>query len=162
MIRKIVHIDEEKCNGCGACANACHEDAIAMVDGKARLIKDDYCDGLGDCLPACPMDAIKIIEREANDYDEAAVKARIAAKKIAENTKKNGSPVHVCPGSMARKILRTSQNPKEDRNHVQVNISSESELRQWPVQIKLAPVNAPYFQGADLLIAADCSAYAYK
>lgn len=81
MIRKIVHIDEEKCNGCGACANACHEDAIAMIDGKARLIKDDYCDGLGDCLPACPMDAIKIIEREANEYDEAAVKARIAAKK---------------------------------------------------------------------------------
>ena len=167
MIRKIVHIDEEKCNGCGACANACHEDAIAMVDGKARLIKDDYCDGLGDCLPACPMDAIKIIEREANDYDEGAVKARIAAKKIAENTKKNGSPVHVCPGSMARSL----QHREDEKTPCSSNDNSQaasnngfkpvSRLNQWPVQIKLVPPKAPYFDGANLLVAADCTAYAY-
>ena len=167
MIRKIVHIDEEKCNGCGACANACHEDAIAMVDGKARLIKDDYCDGLGDCLPACPMDAIKIIEREANDYDEAAVKARIAAKKIAENAKKNGSPVHVCPGSMARSLQHMEDEktscPSNDNSQAASNngFKPVSRLNQWPVQIKLVPPTAPYFDGANLLVAADCTAYAY-
>ena len=167
MVRRIVHIDEEKCNGCGACANACHESAIGMVNGKAKLLRDDYCDGLGDCLPACPMDAIKIIEREANDYDEAAVKARIAAKKIAENTKKNGSPVHVCPGSMARSL----QHREDEKTPCSSNDNSQaasnngfkpvSRLNQWPVQIKLVPVNAPYFKDANLLIAADCTAYAY-
>lgn len=164
MIRRIVHIDEEKCNGCGACANACHEDAIAMIDGKARLIKDDYCDGLGDCLPACPMDAIKIIEREAEEYDEAAVKARIAAKKMAENAKKNKAGVHVCPGSMARSLQHTqTENVKADDCSSAGNGSKKtvSRLGQWPVQIKLVPTSAPYFDGANLLVAADCTAYAY-
>lgn len=111
MIRKIIKIDEEKCNGCGACATACHEGAIEMVDGKAKLTRENYCDGLGDCLPACPVDAISFEEREAPAYDEAAVMV--------------------------------------------------SQLSQWPVQIKLAPINAPYFDNANLLIAADCTAYAY-
>lgn len=118
MIRRIIQIDEEKCNGCGACASACHEGAIKMINGKARLIRDDYCDGLGDCLPACPTGAITFVEREAAAYDEAAVKAAMDRKK-------------------------------------------EGCLAQWPVQLKLAPVKAPYFCGADLLIAADCTAYAY-
>lgn len=117
MKRRIIKIDEEKCNGCGLCAEACHEGAIGMVNGKARLLRDDYCDGLGDCLPVCPADAISFEEREAAAYDEAAVQANMAAK-------------------------------------------HGSQLRQWPVQIKLAPVNAPYFDGADLLISADCAAYA--
>lgn len=117
MKRRIIRIDEEKCNGCGLCAEACHEGAIGMIDGKARLLRDDYCDGLGDCLPVCPADAISFEEREAAAYDEAAVQANMAAKR-------------------------------------------GSNLKQWPVQIKLAPVNAPYFDGADLLISADCAAYA--
>ena len=117
MKRRIIRIDEEKCNGCGLCAEACHEGAIGMIDGKARLLRDDYCDGLGDCLPVCPADAISFEEREAAAYDEAAVQANMAAKR-------------------------------------------GSTLKQWPVQIKLAPVNAPYFDGADLLISADCAAYA--
>lgn len=145
MIRKIVMIDEEKCIGCGACADACHEGAIAMVNGKARLIKDDYCDGLGDCLPACPTDAISIIEREAAAYDEAAVKARQAAK--------NAPMPCGCPGTMAKAIKREA-----------CAVSAEERpgrLSQWPVQIKLLPVNAPYFDGSDLLIAADCTAFAY-
>lgn len=121
MIRKIIQINEEKCNGCGACAAACHEGAIGMVQGKAKLMRDDYCDGLGDCLPACPTGAISFIEREAAAYDEAAVKAAQQKK----------------------------------------NIGSQSQLSQWPVQIKLVPVRAPYFDGANLLIAADCTAYAY-
>ena len=145
MIRKIVFIDEEKCTGCGACASACHEGAIAMVNGKARLIKDDYCDGLGDCLPACPTDAISIIEREAAAYDEAAVKARQAEK--------NAPMPCGCPGTMAKSIKREKCDGFAEER--------PGRLSQWPVQIKLLPVNAPYFEGADLLIAADCTAYAY-
>ena len=145
MIRRIIHIDQDKCNGCGACAKACHEGAIAMVDGKAQLIRDDYCDGLGDCLPTCPTGAITFVEREAAAYDEAAVKANMAAKAAP-------SPC-ACPGSMARAL-----NPQAE---AAAPAPSASQLRQWPVQIKLAPVNAPYFDGCRLLIAADCTAYAY-
>lgn len=148
MIRKIIHIDEEKCNGCGACANACHESAIVMVNGKAKLLRDDYCDGLGDCLPACPVNAISFVEREAAAYDEEAVKAHIAAKKAA-------APMPCgCPGSNARKIERKENGQCEVHD-------MESRLMQWPVQIKLLPIEAPYFDGAKLLIAADCTAYAY-
>ena len=132
MIRRIIKINEDLCNGCGACADACHEGAIAMVDGKARLIKDDYCDGLGDCLPTCPTGAITFEEREAAAYDEAAVKARMHQSR---NLSPSDAPLHrECP---------------------------ESRLTQWPVQIKLAPVQAPYFKDARLLIAADCTAFAY-
>lgn len=127
MIRRIIQIDEEKCNGCGACASACHEGAIGMVNGKAKLLRDDYCDGLGDCLPECPTGAITFVEREAAAYDEQAV---------SENKRK-----------------------KEQNASQAAKVSSQ--LGQWPCQIKLVPVNAPYFDGADLLIAADCTAYAY-
>ena len=144
MIRRIMTIDEEKCNGCGLCAAACHEGAIGMVDGKAKLLREDYCDGLGDCLPACPVNAISFVEREAPAYDEAAVK-----KAQAEKAKQP----HVCPGSMARALRREAAPAAAQKQ--------ESQLRQWPVQIKLVPVNAPYFDGANLLIAADCTAYAY-
>ncbi len=155
MIRKIVHIDEEKCNGCGLCAKACHEDAIQMIDGKARLVKDDYCDGLGDCLPACPADAIQIIEREAAAYDHAAVQARIAAKQTAEPA---GAAVFPgCPGSMARQLHRAPLSAAA----AAAPVAAQSQLRTWPVQIQLAPLHAPYFDGAKLLIAADCTAYAY-
>lgn len=145
MIRKIIRIDEEKCNGCGACAVACHEGAIEMIDGKAKLTREDYCDGLGDCLPACPTDAISFEEREAPAYNEEAVieaKAKIATLPCG------------CPGTQSR-VLK-----KENVESVSKEIS-QSRLSQWPVQIKLVPVNAPYFDGANLLIAADCSAYAY-
>ena len=125
MIRKIITINRDKCNGCGLCASACHEGAIGIVDGKAALLREDYCDGLGDCLPACPMNAISFEEREAPAYNEAAV---LAAKKAQGPS----APIHV-----------------------------PSQLTNFPIQIKLAPVNAPYFDGADLLIAADCTAFAY-
>ena len=151
MIRKIIQIDEDRCNGCGACASACHEGAIAMVDGQARLIRDDSCDGLGDCLPACPVDAIHFVEREAAAYDEAAVKAHLA-RRGQEKPLASG-----CPGTHSHTLDRTDRRP--ERAEDQAAISSQ--LRQWPVQIKLAPVNAPYFDGADLLIAATCSAFAY-
>lgn len=146
MIRKIIEIDKEKCNGCGLCAHACHEGAIGMVDGKATLLRDDYCDGLGNCLPVCPTGAISFVEREAAAYDEAAVQANMQVK---------SQPHTGCPGSMARSM-----------EHAPVNqpasfIPMPSQLRQWPVQIKLAPVNAPWFDGAKLLVAADCTAYAY-
>lgn len=152
MVRRVIQIDEEKCNGCGICAEACHEGAIGIVDGKAKLLRDDYCDGLGDCLPNCPVGAISFIEREAAAYDEAAVQ---------ENKKKQmqamgQAPVGGCPGSRMRQLERK---PAEENQSAASPVSSE--LRQWPVQIKLAPVNAPYFDGAKLLIAADCSAYAY-
>ncbi len=130
MKRRVIHIDQDKCNGCGACASACHEGAIGMVNGKARLMRDDYCDGLGDCLPACPTNAITFVEREAAPYDEAAVQANKAALKAGKAADAAFAP-------------------------------TVSRLQQWPVQIKLAPVNAPYFNGAQLLIAADCTAYAY-
>ena len=145
MIRKIIQIDEAKCNGCGACAAACHEGAIAMVDGKALLMRDDYCDGLGDCLPACPTGAISFVVREAAAYDEAAV---LAAKAKKEEILPCG-----CPGTAAKAIHR-QETPG-------TCASQQSQLHQWPVQIKLAPVNAPWFNGADVLVAADCTAYAY-
>lgn len=152
MVRRVIQIDEEKCNGCGICAEACHEGAIGIVDGKAKLLRDDYCDGLGDCLPNCPVGAISFIEREAAAYDEAAVQ---------ENKKKQmqamgQAPVGRCPGSRMRQLERK---PAEENQNAGSPVSSQ--LRQWPVQIKLAPVNAPYFDGAKLLIAADCTAYAY-
>ena len=146
MIRKIIEIDKEKCNGCGLCAHACHEGAIGMVDGKATLLRDDYCDGLGNCLPVCPTGAISFVEREAAAYDEAAVQANMQAK---------SQPHTGCPGSMARSMERAPVNQSASF------IPMPSQLRQWPVQIKLVPVNAPYFDGANLLIAADCTAYAY-
>lgn len=148
MIRKIIKIDEEKCNGCGACAAACHEGAIEMIDGKAKLTREDYCDGLGDCLPACPTDAISFEEREAPAYNEAAVLA-------AKQKKKQASLPCGCPGSQAKAIARESQTVSASVSPV------TSQLSQWPVQIKLLPIQAPYFENANLLIAADCTAYAY-
>ena len=149
MIRKIIKIDEAKCNGCSACAIACHEGAIEMIDGKAKLTRENYCDGLGDCLPVCPMDAITFEEREAPAYDEAAVLAEKAKKEVQASPLPCG-----CPGTMAKSITRTE--PKQE-----APTFMESRLRQWPVQIKLVSVQAPYFDGADVLIAADCTAYAY-
>ncbi len=145
MKRKIIKIDEEKCNGCGLCAAACHEGAIGMVEGKARLLREDYCDGLGDCLPACPTGAISFEEREAPAYDHEAVMAAKGAERRPP-------------------ALRLPRQPEPDPAPVAAAAPAAdvpSDLSQWPVQIKLAPVNAPYFDGADLLIAADCTAYAY-
>lgn len=151
MIRRIIEIDKEKCNGCGLCANACHEGAIGMVDGKATLLRDDYCDGLGDCLPVCPTGAITFVEREAAAYDEGAVQANMA--------KKGKSPC-ACPGSQS-KLLEVQEKMAAKREEEATPVAVPSRLRQWPVQIKLAPIKAPYFDGAKLLIAADCTAYAY-
>ena len=150
MLRKIIKIDEEKCNGCGACAAACHEGAIEMVNGKAKLTREDYCDGLGDCLPACPTNAITFELREAPAYNEAAVlsaKAKKAEKKLPCG----------CPGTQSKAIKRDIQPPTKSASASSVT----SQLSQWPCQIKLVPTNAPYFYGANLLIAADCTAYAY-
>ena len=144
MIRKIIHIDRDKCNGCGACAKACHEGAIDIVDGKAVLVREHFCDGLGDCLPACPMDAISFEEREAPAYDEAAVQR---AQKLAK-----AKPFSGCPGMRAKQMQHREPTP---------GAVCPSQLSQWPVQIKLAGVAAPYFEDADILIAADCTAYAY-
>ena len=156
MKRRIIEIDRDKCNGCGACAAACHEGAIAMVDGKAQLMRDDYCDGLGDCLPACPTGAITFVEREAAAYDEKAVMEN-KQKKMQEKMKKEGMTLPCgCPGSRSRRIEHAECDASEPRGAEPV-----SRLSQWPVQIKLVPVNAPYFDGARLLIAADCTAYAY-
>ncbi len=146
MKRKIIRIDTEACNGCGACAAACHEGAIAMVDGKAKLMREDYCDGLGDCLPACPVDAISFEEREAPAYNEAAVQA-------AKAQKANAKLPCGCPGTQSRAIRHTADTGRTE--------PVSSQLSQWPVQIKLVPVHAPYFDNANLLIAADCTAFAY-
>ena len=152
MKRRIIEIDQDKCNGCGACAAACHEGAIAMVDGKAQLMRDDYCDGLGDCLPTCPTGAITFVEREAAAYDEKAVMENKQRK-----MRKEGMTLSCgCPGSQSRSIQRQDASAVETPQAQQT-----SRLSQWPVQIKLVPVNAPYFDGARLLIAADCTAYAY-
>lgn len=152
MKRRIIEIDKDKCNGCGACAAACHEGAIAMADGKAKLMRDDYCDGLGDCLPACPTGAISFVEREAAAYDEQAVLANKQKKMHQQGMRLHGG----CPGTRMKTILHT-ENSDAETAHVQ----TQSRLSQWPVQIKLVPVNAPYFDGAKLLVAADCTAYAY-
>ncbi len=143
MIRKIIKIDEDKCNGCGACAAACHEGAIEMINGKARLTREDYCDGLGDCLPACPTDAISFEKREAPAYNEEAVR----------KAKMQKLPCG-CPGTQSKSIKHKSA-------PAITNTGAESQLSQWPCQIKLVPTNAPYFDTARLLIAADCTAFAY-
>ena len=171
MIRKIIHINEEKCDGCGLCASACHEGAIQMIGGKAKLVREDFCDGLGDCLPACPAGAITFEEREAAAYDEAAV---AASKRAAEAGKSvsaahgeagrsevtdHGEPGHSCPGSRMMRFDR-GQTGAEPSGEESVS-APVSRLAQWPCQIKLVPVRAPFFDGAKLLIAADCTAFAY-
>jgi len=149
MIRKIVKIDENKCNGCGICAKACHEGAIDIIDGKAKLVRESFCDGFGDCLPGCPMNAISFEEREAPEYDEEAVKK---AKENCDNPN-----THSCPGSQ----MRVMKHPPLAPFHPDMPPMVPSELHQWPCQIKLVPVKASFFDGAKLLIAADCTAYAY-
>ncbi|NCB73752.1 MAG: 4Fe-4S ferredoxin [Clostridia bacterium] len=150
MIRKIIKIDEEKCNGCGLCADACHEGAIGIVNGKAKLLRDDYCDGLGNCLPVCPTGAISFEEREAAEYDEGAVNEK--------NLQKQGEKLPCgCPGTQSKSISHA----EAPCSCASEGSDNQSRLSQWPVQIKLAPVNAPYFNGANLLVAADCTAYAF-
>jgi Fe-S-cluster-containing hydrogenase component 2 len=191
MKRRIITIDEEKCNGCGACANACHEGAIGMVNGKAKLMRDDYCDGLGDCLPACPTGAITFVEREAAAYDEQAVLENKRKKMQAQGQSGTQMPLHAgCPGTQMRRMHHAENNSAAGQGSIAglnnnagqngvagmnniagqssgtepanaASFSPVSQLSQWPVQIKLVPVNAPYFDGAKLLIAADCTAYAY-
>ncbi len=158
MKRKIIQIDETKCNGCGACANACHEGAIGMVNGKAKLLRDDYCDGMGDCLPQCPTGAITFVEREAAAYDAKAVQAARQAQGAAAHAHTGGGG---CPGMKMRTLHRPAADaaaPAEPAGSAGEGVSA---LGQWPCQIRLVPVNAPYFNGARLLIAADCTAYAY-
>ena len=154
MVRRIIEIDREKCNGCGACASACLEGAIGMVDGKAALLRDDYCDGLGNCLPACPTGAITFVEREAAAYDEAAVLAE-KAEALRSSVPAQSSPSGGCPGSRMQALR-----PAEGSAPAAADSAPMSSLRQWPVRIKLLPVEPPFFQGAKLLIAADCTAYA--
>ena len=153
MKRRIIEINEEKCNGCGICANACHEGAIQVVDGKAKLMRDDYCDGMGDCLPTCPTGAISFVEKDTLAYDEKAVEENKKKKtEKAETPKFSG-----CPG----KAMHQFNREETTEENAQSTVKAKSQLRQWPCQIKLVPVTAPYFNGAKLLIAADCTAYAY-
>jgi len=157
MKRKIVVINEEKCNGCGLCVNACHEGALQLIEGKARLVSESYCDGLGDCLPECPTGAITIEEREADAYDETAVKTNMERAKASSSISTENLPCG-CPGTQAKTIQRKELKIPDQP------VSAEmlaSQLQQWPCQIKLVPVNAPYFHKAHVLIAADCTAYAY-
>ena len=158
MIRKMIRIDEEKCNGCGVCATACHEGAIEMIDGKAKLVRENFCDGFGDCLPGCPTGAITFEEREAPAYDEEAVNR--AKREKAESLEKSMSHSG-CPGSMMRRMNRGKKSESPTPQNVTSPTGMESQLMNWPVQIKLAPIQAPYFEDAKLLIAADCAAYAY-
>ena len=148
MLRQIIKIDKEKCNGCGLCVSACHEGAIGLVGGKAELLRDDYCDGLGNCLPVCPTGAITFEQRDTLEYNESEVQ-----KHMEQHEHQN--PMGGCPGSRAQAIRREEVTPATPA------VSAQSELGQWPVQIKLVPVNAPYFENASLLVAADCAAYAY-
>jgi Fe-S-cluster-containing hydrogenase component 2 len=152
MVRKIIEIDAQKCNGCGLCVSACHEGAIGLENDKAKLLRDDYCDGLGNCLPACPTGAIRFIEREAAAYDEAAVQKNTQAKNARAPNLACG-----CPGTNLKKFDRG----KQSADVQPLGAMLQSQLGQWPVQIKLVPVNAPYFNSAALLVAADCAAYAY-
>ena len=153
MIRKIIHIDEEKCNGCGMCANACHEGAIDMVNGKAKLVRENFCDGFGDCLPSCPTGAISFEEREAPEYDQEAVRRAQAAKNLENHQEQHQGG---CPGSRMAQFRHDGETPAP------VNAAKPvSRLAQWPCQLKLVPTKAPFFDGAKLLIAADCTAYAY-
>ncbi len=158
MIRKIIHIDEEKCNGCGLCASACHEGAIDIIDGKARLVREHFCDGLGDCLPGCPTGAISFEEREAPAYDEAAVKAS-KQEKAAEKPLQGMRPAGGCPGSRMMELHKDADAVQEQET-APGSSRPISRLNQWPCQLKLLPVQAPFFQGAKLLIAADCTAFA--
>ena len=158
MIRRIIQIDEKKCNGCGACAEACHEGAIGMVNGKAKLLRDDYCDGLGDCLPACPTGAITFTEREAAAYDEKAVAENRAGKQQTGAGQPQGGG---CPGHRLQLFHREEALEQGEARLEGPNSPIRSQLGQWPCQIRLVPVNAPYFNGAKLLIAADCTAFAY-
>ncbi len=152
MIRQVIQIDEDKCTGCGICADACHEGAIEIVDGKAKLMRDDYCDGLGDCLPTCPTGAISFVQREAAAYDEEAVRKHMEQRNQGHTCP--GAQMHtMCPGSRMQSI--------EPASVGSIHVDVTSQLRNWPVQIQLVPIHAPYFQGAKLLIAADCTAYAY-
>ena len=159
MIRKIIHIDEEKCNGCGLCADACHEGAIELADGKAKLVRENFCDGFGDCLPACPTGAITFEEREAPAYDEAAVKEAQKEQTKEENTMHDHRHEGGCPGSQMMQFNReTGDQGAADPAPAARPVSG---LGQWPCQIKLMPPQAPFYDGAKLLIAADCTAYAY-
>ncbi|MGI6575246.1 MAG: 4Fe-4S binding protein [bacterium] len=159
MKRKIIKIHADKCNGCGLCAEACHERAIEIVDGKAKLVSDIYCDGLGDCLPACPANAIEIIERDAAPYDDAAVKKRIAT---LENAPQTETLACGCPGSLERSLItKDAAEPAQRKSTEKAYCRHESQLQQWPVQLSLVNTQANYFNGANILLAADCTAYAY-
>lgn len=162
MKRKIVHIDEEKCDGCGLCVDACHEGALQLIDGKAKLVSESYCDGLGDCLPECPTGAITVEEREAEPFDEEAVKKNMEAKQCECASSSDTLPDTLpcgCPGTQVKTIHKEDATVHPVPAAVRTEV--ESQLAQWPCQIKLVPVNAPYLDNAHLLVAADCTAYAY-